>query len=132
MKDARVWVGAAVALALAAGTAIGLAVADVRASATARFDEGLSAADQEFLARFRSDFSLSERQTVLLQAILRKRNLDETEIYRRNFTEFPQPVQDQIATVRRAADKRIEHILEGEQRDRYERLRGTAEAGEGK
>ncbi len=118
----RVWLAGAVVSALVAGTALGIAVCRGMASSERDAAE-LASADREFLQRFASEFALSGQQVTLLGAILRRRAHDETSIFRRNLPSLPAAVQDELGGARRAADKRIEFMLDPSQRARYEQLR---------
>jgi hypothetical protein len=117
---AGLWVAAAAATALAAGTSLGFAVCHARAAS--RDDAELLGADREFLQRFAREFELRAEQVALLGAILRRRAQDETAIYRRNIQNLPEAVRDEITGARRAADKRIEFMLDPPQRARYEQM----------
>lgn len=120
--NARAWVVAAVALSWAAGAVLGVAVC--RGAAQAERDQAeLPSVDREFLQRFTEEFVLRGDQVKVLGAILRRRVRDETSIYRQNVASLPTAVQDKLGGARRAADKRIELMLDPPQRARYELLR---------
>ena len=120
--NAKAWVLAAVTLSWAAGAALGVAIC--RGAAQAERDQAeLPAADREFLQRFAQEFVLRGDQVKVLGAILRRRVRDETSIYRRNVPSLPATVQEELGGARRAADKRIELMLDPPQRARYELLR---------
>jgi hypothetical protein len=69
------------------------------------------------------DLGLRSDQVTLLGAILRRRAHEVTSIYRRIVPSLPTTVQDELGSARRAADKRIEFMLDPPQRARYEHLR---------
>lgn len=120
--NAKAWVLAAVTLSWAAGAVLGVAVC--RGAAQAERDQAeLPSVDREFLQRFTEEFVLSGDQVKVLGAILRRRVRDETSIYRQNVSSLPPTVQEKLGGARRAADKRIELMLDPPQRARYELLR---------
>jgi hypothetical protein len=125
VNQATAWVVAAVATSAAAGVATGLALCQARADAAAAVE--LQAADREVLERLRTDLDLSGDQAALLRAILRTLRDDETQIYRRNHSNLPTAVQDELLTARRAADVRIQFMLDRTQRARYDQLRAIDE-----
>lgn len=125
--SSRVWVLIAVVSALAAGAALGVAICHGAAQAE-RDQAELPSADREFLLRFAQDYALRPDQVTLLGAILRRRAHDETSIYRRNVPTLPATVQEELGGARRAADKRIEFMLDPPQRARYEQQRGAKDS----
>lgn len=123
MNRTSAWVVAAVATSAAAGVAMGLAACQATAHAAA--DVELQAADRETVERLLEDLDLRGEQATLLRAILRTLRDDETQIYSRNHTRLPPEVQDELATARRAADARIQFMLDAKQRTRYDQLRAA-------
>lgn len=123
MNRTSAWVVAAVASSAVAGAAAGLAMCQAVAHASA--DVELQAADRETVDRLLGDLDLGGDQATLLRAIFRTLRDDEAQIYRSNHRTLPPEVQDELARVRRAADVRIQFMLDGEQRTRYEQLRAT-------
>ncbi|MEZ5964645.1 MAG: hypothetical protein R3F56_12420 [Planctomycetota bacterium] len=125
MNRTVAWLVAAVLTSAAAGVAAGIAACQVAHAAT---DVELQTADRETLARYVADLQLRGEQVTLLRAILRTLRDDEARIYSRNHSRLPASVQDELAGARRAADARIEFMLDAKQRTRYDQLR-PAEPG---
>jgi hypothetical protein len=119
MTRSVAWVLAAVLSAGAAGVASGFALCG--RGGHEEFD--LQAADRQVVERFTANFDLTDEQVTLLRAILSTLHQDETAIYRRNFRNLPDAVQEELSTARRAADTRIMFMLDAGQRARYEQER---------
>ena len=123
MNRTFAWVLAAVLTAAVAGVATGSVLCQQVAAASSGID--LQAADRRFVEQYVREFDLNGEQVTLLRAILHQLRDDETDIYRRNLPNLPSAVQSELGTQRRAADNRIEFMLDAKQRARYEQYRST-------
>jgi hypothetical protein len=112
----QAWIGGAAVASLAAGVAVGLALPALLHRPT----EGpLSAADEAFATRFTAIYGLDRDQEHKLRVILRKRAEDVGRIYQANAAVLPREVRDEVDRACRAADKRVESILDGKQLAQY-------------
>lgn len=118
MNRPQAWIVAAVLSAGAAGVAVGSLLCQEAAAAGNDLD--LSSADRQLVEQYTDEFKLSGEQVRLMRAILHQLRADETAIYRRSSPNLPADVQDGLGRARRAAQSRIEFMLDARQRVRYE------------
>ena len=109
----------AVALAaFAAGAAFGLAVQS-SASAWSRPVDGEHA---DFVARFRDRYGLNQEQVRDLRAVLLRRDDDLMKIAKGfDVEKWPPQAQSQLVAAQRKMERRIEELLDEDQRARYRR-----------
>jgi hypothetical protein len=85
--------------------------------------------DVQYVRKMASDFGLSAQQERSLAMVVQARREAQLDVFEKaDFDLLPEVLKNQLKTVRRQTDERIRHVLNREQRERYDR-QARPEAG---
>ena len=120
MKGPQSWILAAALGCFAAGMTIGLVapgVVDALAGRGAEPDP-----DVLYVRQMTADFGLSASQERSLAMVVQARRHEQLELLKKtDFDLLPEVLKTQLKSVRRKTDERIRHVLNKDQRERYDR-----------